>query len=326
MPRNRDESIDLLKFFAVFLIINSHADACFPRYSFLATGGAIGDALFLFCSGYTIFLGQLRRFDNYYKRRISRIYPSSFAAIVTMLLIQGSFDNLYKIVTLCTARDFLNAIMVYYVFLYVIRVWFIDRMKLVFLFVAVIVGVAYYFFPYKNEVGVKGIFGITTIFRWIPYFGITLMGAYWGSHRNQLKTNFVKDLALLLVCLFCFYGVQFAAKYNAFFAPWQIVCVVFLAGIVFYFYKLCNSDQIKKMYTNKYLNKIILFFSGLCLESYLIQYSVITDKLNFIFPWNLLIVYSLIFVVAYFVRCLSRIFVQVFRSEDFEWKKIFSLI
>ena len=36
----RDISIDVLKFFAVFLIINSHIDMCYPpKYAILATGG-----------------------------------------------------------------------------------------------------------------------------------------------------------------------------------------------------------------------------------------------------------------------------------------------
>lgn len=51
----RDISIDILKFIAVFLIINSHMDALYPKYKMLATGGAIGDVLFLFASGYTLF-------------------------------------------------------------------------------------------------------------------------------------------------------------------------------------------------------------------------------------------------------------------------------
>ena len=38
--------------------------------------GALGDALFFFCSGFTLFLGRLGSFDNWYKRRINRIYPS----------------------------------------------------------------------------------------------------------------------------------------------------------------------------------------------------------------------------------------------------------
>lgn len=67
-PSNkRDTSIDILKFLAVFLIINSHMDICYPKYSILATGGAIGDCLFLFASGFTLFMGRMDDFPNWYK-------------------------------------------------------------------------------------------------------------------------------------------------------------------------------------------------------------------------------------------------------------------
>ena len=88
--KRRDISIDILKFFAVFLIINSHADMCYPKYSILATGGAIGDCLFLFASGYTLFWKQPIRFDNWYKRRISRIYPSAIVCALVGALITMS--------------------------------------------------------------------------------------------------------------------------------------------------------------------------------------------------------------------------------------------
>ena len=87
--KQRDIAVDIVKFFAVFLIINSHADICYPKFSALATGGAIGDSLFMFVSGFTLFLGAQVRFDNYYKRRISSIYPSAFAATLTILFIEG---------------------------------------------------------------------------------------------------------------------------------------------------------------------------------------------------------------------------------------------
>ena len=53
----RDISIDIIKFAAVILIINSHADIMYPQWKILATGGTIGDCLFLFCSGFTLFMG-----------------------------------------------------------------------------------------------------------------------------------------------------------------------------------------------------------------------------------------------------------------------------
>lgn len=65
----RDNSIDLLKFLAVLLITNSHFDKLYPEsISFLGTGGAIGDALFFFCSGFTLFLKPMGQFDNWYKK------------------------------------------------------------------------------------------------------------------------------------------------------------------------------------------------------------------------------------------------------------------
>ena len=93
--KQRDISIDVLKFFAVFLIINSHADMCYPKYSMLATGGAIGDCLFLFASGYTLFWKKPVRFDNWYKRRVNRIYPS-----VIMCALVGALLSMSTSVTL----------------------------------------------------------------------------------------------------------------------------------------------------------------------------------------------------------------------------------
>lgn len=39
--KERDYSIDILKFLAVFLIINSHMDALYVKYRMLATGGQL---------------------------------------------------------------------------------------------------------------------------------------------------------------------------------------------------------------------------------------------------------------------------------------------
>lgn len=45
--KQRDLGIDILKFLAVICVVNSHMDVCYPgKWSVLATGGAIGDALF----------------------------------------------------------------------------------------------------------------------------------------------------------------------------------------------------------------------------------------------------------------------------------------
>lgn len=53
----RNISIDILKCIAVLVITNSHMELLYGKYSALATGGAIGDALFFFASGFTLFMG-----------------------------------------------------------------------------------------------------------------------------------------------------------------------------------------------------------------------------------------------------------------------------
>lgn len=79
--RQRELSIDILKFIACIAITNSHFDIVYGPLSPIATGGAIGDILFFFASGFTIFLSNREKesFFDYYKRRINRIYPTIFA-------------------------------------------------------------------------------------------------------------------------------------------------------------------------------------------------------------------------------------------------------
>ena len=77
--REKNLSLELAKFIAVIIVANSHMDVLYGKYSALATGGAIGDVLFFFASVFTIFLGRFGRFDNWYKRRIKRVYPAVIA-------------------------------------------------------------------------------------------------------------------------------------------------------------------------------------------------------------------------------------------------------
>lgn len=56
--KQRDLSIDILKFIACLAITNSHFDVVYGPLSPIATGGAIGDILFFFASGFTIFLSS----------------------------------------------------------------------------------------------------------------------------------------------------------------------------------------------------------------------------------------------------------------------------
>lgn len=267
--------------------------------------------------------GGVNSFENYYKRRISRIYPSVFVAVVFCALLRWEGEvNLMGLL----GGEFIMAIMVYYVLLYFVRRYAIDRIGWVLVGVAVVSLFVYWlWFPYKYEVSSKGLYGITTSYRWIPYFAAMLLGAVMGLKRKELKYHAWWDFVKLMLCVAVFYSIQFAAKIYRPVAPWQVVTLLPLMGIIVYFYKWCNAGWMKKMYQSKCGNTVIMFVGGLCLESYLIQYSLFTDKINGIWPLNLLVIVLVILLCSYVVRCAARLLGQTFRTEPYEWKKVFSL-
>lgn len=222
--------------------------------------------------------------------------------------------------------EFISSIMIYYVLLYAIRKYAINQLKYIYLAIIGITLLVYWlWFPYKYEVSSKGIYGISTYFRWIPYFAFMLMGAHIGQIKNSIVFNLKKDVLLFLVNLVVFYGMQLLMKKYAVIAPYQIFTLFPLVGIVFYFYKICNAKILEELLKRKWICSIVMTAGGLCLESYLIQNSFFTDKLNFMFPLNLFVIAIEIMIASYLVRCAARFFSQTFDSEDYNLMAIFKV-
>jgi hypothetical protein len=222
--------------------------------------------------------------------------------------------------------SFVVAIMVYYVLLYFVRKYALDKICWILAGVAAVSLAVYVcWFPYKYETSSNGLYGITTQYRWIPYFAAMLLGAVIGMKRKELKYHAWLDFVKLMFCLTMFYCIQFAAKVYRPVAPWQVVTLLPLMGVTVYFYKWCNNDWMRRVYQSRLGNTVIMAVGGLCLESYLIQFSLFTEKMNGIWPLNLVVIVLVILICSYIVRCMARIFAQTFRTEDYDWKKVFSL-
>lgn len=117
----RDYSIDILKCLAALLVTHSHFENVYGDYAVLATGGSFGDCLFFFCSGYTLLLSRRKlNFANWYKRRISRIYPTVFSWALLLALFFHSHMNMAEIL-LYGGGFFVSCIMVFYVLFYGIK-------------------------------------------------------------------------------------------------------------------------------------------------------------------------------------------------------------
>lgn len=317
--KDKDLSIEFLKFIAVFLVANSHMGLLYGKFSYLATGGAIGDALFFFCSGFTLFLGRCDRFDNWYKRRINRIYPSVFAwALITSTFFDTHLDM--KNIWLHGGGWFVSCIMIYYVILYLFRRCFYNRMMIPFAISTIVMLVWYIFFlddPYIYSSG--------NFFSRALYFLFMLIGAYMGSGKiklKQLKTS--TCILLFIVSLFMYYGFLSLCE-SISTVNLRLLSVIPLIGVVVSLFLLGKTMPLINIMCGK-LGTVIQAIASLCLEAYIVQFALFTDKMNKIFPANLLIMMVIILIVAYFTRCLGRLFYQIFNKDDFDWKEIIKLI
>lgn len=327
--RPRNISIDILKFIAAILITNSHMDILYVApFEQLATGGSFGNSLFFFSSGFTLFLGRLGDFDNWYKRRVNRIYPTVFAWAIISAFYFGNNSNMVDVL-LFGGGWFVSCIMIYYVILYFVRRYAIDKLLLVFALSAIIV-MAVYVYSVKTGNYLNGTAELeqakwitgNTYFKWVYYFLFMLMGAMFGVSKKQWNYKLLSDFIKLCICVLLFYVPLFLGERIEIVSKFQIISLIPLFGVVFYIYKISNNDKLTSIYNNKFTGPIIKTIGGLCLEIYLVQSVLFTDKMNKIFPANIIIMFIIIIIMAYILRCTSRVFAQTFRDGDYNWKEV----
>lgn len=310
--KERNIAIDILKVVAVFMVMNSHMEICYPKYSFLATGGAIGDALFFFASGFTLFLGRHMRFDNWYKRRINRIYPSILATAIFVYVVWGFTENIGDIL-LGKRYWFIGCILVYYVLLYPIKEFKEGYYSPHIMALGGAICIVVYFCFFNNGSSFYG----RGLFRCLAYFLIMLQGAVIGKNMNGYQYKPVHILFLLL-SVGLWYGLFFIGKNS-----WILLfSFIPLMGVTRYLYMVCCAPIFRSMYNMKVFGSVLYIVSQLCLEVYLIQKFVFTDTLNNIFPLNIPIVMISVILIAYVIKTLSNLISQTFRTESYKWREM----
>lgn len=320
--KQKDLSLELLKCVATLLVINVHSQMMYPeRLAIFATGGTIGDALFMFCSGYTLFLGRIDRFDNWYKRRINRIYPSVFAWAIFTFYYAGYQFNMGQIIT-GADKWFVTCIMIYYVLLYFVRKYLMGLKWWVFALACVIPVIWFVLFEDKESYHMYA----NPTFRFLYWFPFMLMGAFIGSKKVVLTPpKLWRDAGMTLLFVGMHLGTLLACTLSKSICPYQMVSLIPLMGACIYMYKLCQADCFKRLMLTK-VGFLIQVIAGLCLESYIVQHLLFTDKMNAIFPLNILLIMVAVLLLAYVVRSIGRVFKQIFEKEDFRWGEAFRLL
>ncbi len=319
----RNISIDFLKCIAAILITNSHMGTLYGDYRFLSTGGCIGDVLFFFISGFTLFLKPMdgiRQFPDWYKRRINRIYPTLFAVAIFGCLF---FEAHWDIIDIISANHywFVSCIMLYYIAIFFIGSYFKNRIFLIGILVALSTAV-WFFFVYNTPY--FSIYGGHYI-RWLLFFNFMLLGAKVGTMTKMIKSKPLTDTCMLMLSIACFYALFIAGLNMPDFAILQYFSFIPLLSAIYYFYKVGASSWVEQLYKSKVGNFLIRFIGGLCLEIYMVQFFLFTDKMNSLFPLNIIIMFAIIIIIAYLTRCLARFISQTFKDSPYEWDKIVAL-
>lgn len=327
MMKQRDISIDILKFIACLAITNSHFDEIYGPLASLATGGAIGDALFFFASGFTIFLGGARSFDNYYKRRIGRIYPTVFAwALMTELIFNSS--KTFIEVLIHGGSWFVTCIMVYYVFFYFIRKFLYQHLnELLICFIIFCMGL-YFLWDKPERWNIYG----ATYYKWVYYFIYMLQGAIVGfmmKNKSISPTKPQREMPLLVLFIIVFYFFC-SFKKSVSLNYLQIFSFIPLLGITYYVYKLCKTNYVLSLMNHTFVGSIIKFIGGMCLEIYICQifllnYEPLMNMVKKACPVGFLLMIIVIILVAYCLKCLSNIWMQTFKDGDYSWNAVFKI-
>lgn len=194
-----------------------------------------------------------------------------------------------------------------------------KHLKVAFLIAATIVIISYFIILDLN----KSIMYADIAYMRIYYFLFMLLGAMTALKKEK-TTSPKKSLIYILLSLICYYACMGIYKISPFYCRFQIISLIPLLFAIYWMFQFCNSPKIYIILQSK-IGKIFYFISCLTLEIYMVQYAVFTDKLNFLFPFNLIIIYLIIFIIAYILKCLSNVFSQIFSDKTFDLKAIYKL-
>lgn len=311
----KNKGVIIMKFIAALLITYSHMGVLFPKYGGLVTGGTIGDGLFFFCSGFTLFLGRNDRFADWYKRRINRIYPT---IIMWALLSSMVFSWEWSVTDMITTPRywFIPCIMVYYMIFYIIRKYMINHLMLACVIACTIVVVSSFLVLDMN----RSVMYADVAYMRIYYFLFMLLGAVTALHEEK-EISAVKSFLYAVSGLVVYYVCMGIYKTDPFYCKFQVISLMPLLFTIYWLYRFCNTQGVCRILNGR-TGLAVYFISGLTLEIYMVQYAIFTDSMNGIFPLNIIITYILIFAAAYVLKCFSKVFSQIFSNETFSVHKV----
>lgn len=279
---HRETDTTLMLCVATVLITLSHLDAFVPDPR-IATGGAIGNSLFFFLSGFGLAKSlnaaapgaSPPSLSTFLRKRVVRLYPAVLIVACAMLAagmlhIGGAIDAA-AIFVWPTPFWFISAVMVFYV-----PVFYLARLRPAAIGTAMaLLLVPYGIFYSQLDLstfiveGIDNDFTWTNHFKWINYFGITLMGCLVARLQLTPRPSPVAVASLLLGLLLFLVAKLTVFRFDL--GHLQFVFQAALYPIVYGCFHVFASETVLKPLRATPLFPVVALLGGLTLEIYLTQ-------------------------------------------------------
>jgi hypothetical protein len=241
------QDTNFLRAIGILIVVNSHLDAYYPSAS-LATGGAIGNALFFALSSFGLVLSMCRRpmkFPEWCARRFLRLYPEIWVALfVYWLPIQFLTGTVQRMDTLTLLGNlfyppwwFVQILLVLYPVAFVLGR--IGRVQGVYwLFPAL---AALYAIFYLNFVDLTAWSVEKLPFKIVSCLLSFVFGAWLAFREKQIRFCGVRDVAALFLVTGIFFGQKiFMAE--GLLLEFQFLQQWLLLPMVYYAFKASRSN------------------------------------------------------------------------------------
>lgn len=275
-------------------------------------GGAIGNSIFFFCSGYLLKFKEERFWGQWMVQKYLRVMIPVWIVYVMMTcgdVLRGVGMNAgWQHWIYPTYFWFVNSILFYFLIVFTTRRWIdagrgdasCQRRNLVILgFATFVANVLWYVFLVENKSAIvmdEG--GLKCWF----FFFFFLWGYYVRNYGDKVKgSKWAWIEAPLSLALF--YGYKKLAV--GWMIEWQVVIVPVLLAYVIYAYRRLAKTLLTFEFPNS-IKAVIMFFASITLEIYIVQMYLINWLMpQMIFPLNMFISLLCILIMAYFVHVVA---------------------
>lgn len=326
-------SIDFLKVLAAIFITNSHFQPLYKDVSVsLATFGVHGNALFFFVSGFLLMMGFTKKrvdFANWYKARIRRLWPSVFLWGLVAAVVWSKPLTIGGLV-LADGYWFLQAIVIAYALFYIlyakkceqILMGGVKRWILTTFILSLLATIGVFLIMPKAEGS-----PFHTDLHYVCHFSVMVMGGMAYLYRDHIRCCCIwKDICGVILSFVAYFALLAVLKGRTDWTYYlQIIDIVPIHAFIYYLYKVASYEWTNKLFSTRGVGMCIKVIAVLTLEIYIVQFDLLTDRLNFLFPLNALIVFAIICVVAYLLRALTTLFLQVMSKEPLDWRALYRI-